>query len=226
MAKQVTARSTVVAFANNKGGVSKSSMAANLGAHLAGAGDSVTLIDAHPQGSLSRWHELRQMFDPSGNPQLYPATQETLRVKVDKARKAGARWIIIDTALREFDEVVPPSIRVADFVVVPARPSPVDIEASRAAFEAIERAATPYCVLLTAYDPTWALSKSAKRLIERMRPGKLLTATMGYSAAYVGTMASGATGPEYNSNAAAAKAAAKHITAICTEIKRRIEVGK
>ena len=137
MAKQVTARSTVVAFANDKGGVSKSSMAANLGAHLAGAGDSVTLIDADPQGSLSRWHELRQMFDPSGNPQLYPATQETLRVKVDKARKAGARWIIIDTALREFDEVVPPSIpRVADFVVVPARPSPVDIEASRAAFEA------------------------------------------------------------------------------------------
>lgn len=68
--------------------------------------------------------------------------------------------------------------------------------------------------------------KSAKRLIERMRPGKLLTATMGYSPAYVGTMASGATGPEYNSDAAAAKSAAKDITQIWNELKRRIEVGK
>ncbi len=49
----------VIAVAQRKGGAGKSTIAANLAAAYAEAGQRVALLDIDPQRSLARWDELR-----------------------------------------------------------------------------------------------------------------------------------------------------------------------
>ena len=92
--------STILAFANQKGGVGKTTSSVNVAAGLALAGKSVVLIDMDPQANASYvltgrehpdaniYHVLKE--EKSLSDILIPATQENLRIAPSDIDLAGA----------------------------------------------------------------------------------------------------------------------------------------
>jgi chromosome partitioning protein len=178
----------------------------------------VSLIDLDPQQSLARWHELRRRFDHLDNPGLFRAGDETPREKVNMLKHAGAEWIILDLPPGDF-AIIEPAIEAADFVIVPVKASPIDLEAVDPIIELCEEYGKPYRFLVTLYDAKWGLSASVFPYLARKRPGHTLTETFGYRQAYVGAMIGGRTGPEFNKDRKQAKAAADEVDAIWQAVK-------
>src|SRR3954462_15085598 len=107
-------RTTVLAIANQKGGVAKTTTVASLGAALAELGQSVLLVDLDPQAcltftlgidpedlELSVHHVLTKGLDPSeviiepdGGLDLVPATIELARAEAELLTRTGREHVL------------------------------------------------------------------------------------------------------------------------------------
>jgi chromosome partitioning protein len=132
----------VIAVTNNKGGVGKSTVAINLSGALAGEVNSVFLIDADPQGSVSDW--LKNRNHQSQNSLIHTnlvvsssvwSAQELLN-KVPQESK-NYDYIIIDCPPGN-DKITKCALAVSDMAIIPVTPSPYDILSVRKTIELIE----------------------------------------------------------------------------------------
>ncbi|HWV58637.1 MAG TPA: ParA family protein [Longimicrobiales bacterium] len=136
--------SKTIAFVGAKGGTLKSSSVAAVGHLYAAAGLKVTLMDADPQGTLTRRCGLRRSPDPLGDDPVLlglgtdlPATSRLcllpggraleaadeykIATHLDRARSGNADLVLVDTP-PTLGPVVRASLRAADLVVVPSPP--------------------------------------------------------------------------------------------------------
>lgn len=114
---------TIITIGNTKGGVGKSTLAANLATEGLRRRKSVLLIDADIQGSSMSFRDLRATDDLTAMAITKPTIHK------DLPKLTGYDLIIIDAGGRD-STVFRSAVMAADFLLVPVLPSVYDVWAA------------------------------------------------------------------------------------------------
>jgi chromosome partitioning protein len=189
----------VLTVASQKGGSSKSSLAAHLAvaAEQAGAGP-VVLIDADPQETLLRWWRQREAETPA----LAEVKLPELGAKLKALGAAGYALAIIDTP-PTITASVRTIIGLADFVLIPVRPSPADLWAVGATIDICKAAGRPFAFIVS--QATRGATITTQALGALSEHGPVCGTVMHTRVGYAGALTSGQTLPEIEPRGAGAR---------------------
>ena len=126
--------SRVVAVANSKGGVGKSTLATNLAVEGALAGLDVLLVDTDPQASSAVFAATRKEDRPAFR--VIQMSQPILHREIPKLAEPYD-LVIIDTGARE-NKTFRSALAACELALVPVTPSAYDIWASEDVFTVID----------------------------------------------------------------------------------------
>jgi chromosome partitioning protein len=121
----------VWAWLSEKGGVGKTTNVINVGCQLKSQGKNVLIVDADPHKSSSSWSALA-----GENAAAVVIVEDNLKNDVAKLRQAFD-YILIDCEGRLGDRTLD-SMKVADLVVIPYAPSPLDVWGNDSLVELIQ----------------------------------------------------------------------------------------
>jgi chromosome partitioning protein len=203
----------VVAVAQRKGGAGKSTLAANLAAAMAEAGERVALLDTDPQGTLSRWHGLREAAGPRARPMRFDAPAGwRVPAALDRLRR-DHDVVLIDTPPHA-DTDARIAIRGADLVLVPLQPSPADLWAMEATLELARAERRPAAAVLNRVPAQGRMTGEIGAELRR-RGLAVLDAPVGNRAGFATAFAAGLGVTEH----APRSAAAAEIRALAAALK-------
>jgi chromosome partitioning protein len=138
----------VITFVTQKGGAGKTTLAINCAVAAAQRRKRVLIIDLDGQASAEGWYQDRE----EEFPQLVRAESGDLLRALAKAGEAGFDFVLIDTPGKD-DPATAAAIRVADFCIIPCRPTPVDLKAVPPTVATINRLSKPAVFVLTQTPP-------------------------------------------------------------------------
>jgi chromosome partitioning protein len=145
----------VIVVASQKGGVGKTTLAAHLAVHASIVGEGpAALVDTDPQGSLSEWWDARKDEHERNEDGLALARTklDDLPTRLAELRRNGVAVAIIDTP-PAITASIKRVIEIADFVVIPARPSPHDLRAIAATVDLSRGAGKPFLFVVNGATP-------------------------------------------------------------------------
>lgn len=176
----------VITIGQQKGGAGKTTVAAHLAIALSQKGQRVAVIDIDPQGSLTRWHKLREDRFGEGFTGLTFAALSGWRVgsEISRMRKSHD-FIIIDSPPHTETEART-AIRNADMVLIPVQPSPTDVWATQATLDLAKSDRVPVKVVM---NRVAANSKLAQKFAKELTD--LTKATLGNRVAFASSLMEG-----------------------------------
>jgi len=208
----------VITVAQQKGGAGKTTLVAQLAVALAARGRRVALVDIDPQGSLTRWFEVREQLKGGGNLSLSSFTGWRTQSAVEKLASANELVLVDSPPHAETEAKI--AVRAASLVLVPIQPSPMDLWATEPTLALAKSEKRPALLVI---NRAQSRSKLGEALSERIAElgAEVAKATIGNRIAFAASMLEGGGVVETLPNSKAAQ----EIDALAKEIMRRLSRG-
>lgn len=152
----------VVGLVSRKGGVGKSTLAIHFAELVASQGSKVALLDLDLQESCVNWRKRRE----SKSVVVVRSSREQLEEHLTLCESSGVDWVFIDT-MPDIDATTKAVCELATYVVVPTRPSVMDLESVAGTLKLVSRSATPGCVVFNLTPARGKEIRGAKRALEK-----------------------------------------------------------
>jgi chromosome partitioning protein len=150
-----------IVLTSQKGGSGKSTLTIGVAIAAMGDGHRVAIIDTDPQGTVSNWGRRRTAPEPYIH-RLGNGIE--LERPLLAFRRVGFTLAIIDTPATH-NALSSNAISASNMCLIPARPSPADIEATLPTLGAVRKLGKPFAFVLNQAPPRgYRLSEAAAAL--------------------------------------------------------------
>lgn len=192
-----------IALISQKGGSGKTTLAINIAVASELAGHPAVVVDLDPQASAAAWGDSRD----AETPVVVSAQAARIAEVLTTAREHGAALTLIDTAPHA-EAAALTAARSADLVLVPCRPSVLDLRAVTASQDIAKLAGTPAAAVLCGVPARGPLAGEAQSALEAY--GLTVSPVrIGHRAAFVHAMTSSQGAQEHESGGKAAREIAR-----------------
>lgn len=134
-----------IAIISQKGGSGKTTIAAHLAVCAELNGQNTVILDLDPQGSTAEWKASRS----ADTPDVLATQPEQLAALLQQAGELGTDLVIVDTAPHS-NRAAATAAQFADLVLIPCRPSVLDINAIQSTLDILKLTKTDIAIVLNA----------------------------------------------------------------------------
>lgn len=191
-----------IALVTQKGGSGKTTITASLAVAAAEAGERVIALDLDPQGSLLAWSNDREADQPTVD-QIDQDRVTRLPELLRSLAGAGMTLVLLDCP-GIASTATTTAMRAADLCLLPARPSLMDIRASKPTVQTLMGLSRPFAFVLNQCPPH-RLTGRTNDASEGLRMMGALAPMLGYRTDFQDAMAAGQGVTEYATDGKAAE---------------------
>lgn len=180
----------VVSVAQNKGGVGKSTLAAQLAVTCSRQGYRCKIVDIDRQATLLSWGQLRDRIDSNRIHDIEVEQGSGWRLPYMIQRLSRDHDLVLIDGASGRDDDVSAMIDCADLVLIPCQPTGLDLWATRTLFENNPDLQINALVVLNRMPPRGKAADLIKQEVEKL-PWPLARQLIGNRQAYAATMGVG-----------------------------------